>query len=371
MVALEEVLARDLPVRFQLARRTVVESECLDVHDLGEELRQAAECLGKGRRRHVGIDEDERPPGVDLDREEGQLGRVEVRLAVGPRRGAERAVEAVRPRVVGALQRLALALALRDLEAAVPADVHERLQLVFPCAGHHDGDQPGGRREERARFGELPRVPHVLPGAAEDPLLLETQDLRVRVPVERERGAAGERIAEVWVDANGHGPKSSRRVWWNVARRRADRRHSALVSPIPQLEGSMRRRRRTRQRSRTTDYRPIACRRGIVSRRDLPVARFEVVHDGGSVDVVPPQVVVVDVDRLLLQQPLGDLEIDRSPGSIGSHEERAAVDSDRSRPRSRFSCLWRHLGGLLIPRSLVRVQHGPLARLRLSPESED
>ena len=99
--------------------------------------------------------------------------------------------------------------AATQMETAVPADVHERLQLVFPCAGHHDGDQPGGRREERARFGELPRVPHVLPGAAEDPLLLETQDLRVRVPVERQRRAAGERIAELGVDVNGHGPKSS------------------------------------------------------------------------------------------------------------------------------------------------------------------
>jgi hypothetical protein len=40
-------------------------------------------------------------------------------------------------------------------------------------------------------------VPHVLPGAAENPLLLEPEEFRVGVPVERERGAARERIAEL------------------------------------------------------------------------------------------------------------------------------------------------------------------------------
>jgi len=111
--------------------------------------------------------------------------------------------------VVGALQRLALALALRDLEAAVPADVHERLQLVFAGAGNDDRHETCSAREERGRFRELPRVPHVLPGAAENPLLLEPEEFRVGVPVERERGAARERIAEPWVDADGHEAKSS------------------------------------------------------------------------------------------------------------------------------------------------------------------
>jgi hypothetical protein len=39
---------------------------------------------------------------------------------------------------------------------------------------------------------------------------------------------------------------------------------------------------------------------------------------------VLPHVVVVG--RLLFQQPLGDQEIDRGPGGIGSHEEGASVD---------------------------------------------
>jgi len=42
----------------------------------------------------------------------------------------------------------------------------------------------------------------------------------------------GQRIAEGCVDADGHPRKSSGRVWWNVAPRRADRRQ-ARVSPSP------------------------------------------------------------------------------------------------------------------------------------------
>ncbi len=118
---------------------------------------------------------------------EAELALREARLLVRARRGAQRAVEAVRPRVVRALERLALALALGDLEAAVAADVEKRAHLAVLRAGHDDRRAAGLRREERARLRKLPEVADVLPGRAEDALLLAAQDLRIRVPAVGER----------------------------------------------------------------------------------------------------------------------------------------------------------------------------------------
>ena len=58
--------------------------------------------------------------------------------------------------------------------------------------------------------------------------------------------------------------------------------------------------------------------------RDLPLARFEIVDEGGSVDIVLQHVVVVEC--LLFEHLLGNQEIDRAPGGVGSHEQRAPVD---------------------------------------------
>ena len=108
VVALEVVLAADLPVRVVLGRRAVVEAQRVEVDaGGGDELGQLAEVLGERRGAAVRVDEDERPPGVDRHRQEAELRLVEALLALGARRGAERAVEVVRPGVVGALQRLA------------------------------------------------------------------------------------------------------------------------------------------------------------------------------------------------------------------------------------------------------------------------
>ena len=103
---------------------------------------------------------------------------------------AQRAVEAVRPRVVRALERLAPARALGDGEAAMAADVHERTQHVVARACHDDRRAARVTGEVHARLRELPDVPGVLPRVAEDPLLLAAQDLGIRVPAVRERAAA-------------------------------------------------------------------------------------------------------------------------------------------------------------------------------------
>ncbi len=192
VVALEVVLDADLPVRLVLALRPLVEDERVDVDPaLGDEPRQVAQVLGEAAGRGVGIDEDERPPGVDRDGDEAERVPVESRLAVPAWCRAQRPVEVVRPRVVGALQRLAPADTVAEQVAAVPADVHERAERVVAAADEDDRDVAGPGRDERPRFGQVPGVADVLPGAPEDPLLLESGHRRVDVPVPGDRAAAG------------------------------------------------------------------------------------------------------------------------------------------------------------------------------------
>ena len=115
VVALEVVLDADLPVRLVLGLRPLMEDEPVDVDAaLRDDARQLAEVIGERLGVRVGVDEDERPPGVHGERHEAELRAVEARLRVGARRVPERAVEVVRPRVVGALQRLALPGRLAD-----------------------------------------------------------------------------------------------------------------------------------------------------------------------------------------------------------------------------------------------------------------
>ena len=127
VVALEVVLDRDLPVGAQLVRVAPAERERVDVEPVaGDDLREVAERGGERLGLGVGVDEDERPPGVDRDRQQAERVAVEAGLEVAARRGAQGAVEAVRPRVVRALQRPAPGRRRGDERAAVAADVDER-----------------------------------------------------------------------------------------------------------------------------------------------------------------------------------------------------------------------------------------------------
>ena len=109
VVALEVVLDADLPVRLVLGLRSLEEDERIDVDAaVGDDARKVAEVVGERLGVRVGIDEDEGPPRVDGERHEPELLAVEAGLRVGARRIPEGAVEVVRPRVVGALERLPL-----------------------------------------------------------------------------------------------------------------------------------------------------------------------------------------------------------------------------------------------------------------------
>src|ERR1700751_446821 len=126
VVALEEVLADDLPVRLGFGLPAGVVDERVDVEaKLGDLRRQRAEG---GRERPRGgrrVGEDERPPGADCHWQKAELLLREAGLLLAARGRAQPAVEAVRPFVVGALQRLRRALYLGDDVAPVAADVDE------------------------------------------------------------------------------------------------------------------------------------------------------------------------------------------------------------------------------------------------------
>ena len=65
VVALEEVLGDDLPVRVRSELDARVEHEAVDVEVAGEDRRQLAELLRERPRLRVGIDEEKRPPHGD------------------------------------------------------------------------------------------------------------------------------------------------------------------------------------------------------------------------------------------------------------------------------------------------------------------
>jgi hypothetical protein len=126
-------------------------------------MRHAVEELLERSGVGIGVDEDERSPGVELQCHEAELGRLDPAFALRARCGDQPSVEAVRPRVVRALEGLAAALPVADDRAPVPADVEERAERVLTVAHEHDRHVTDPRRRERARLGYLARVPDVLP----------------------------------------------------------------------------------------------------------------------------------------------------------------------------------------------------------------
>ncbi len=187
VVALEEVLAGDLPVRLETRLGAEAEHERVDVEQLGELRGHVTERVRERWCIGVRVDEDERAPRIDLDLHQAELGRLEAGLAVRPRRRAQRPVEVVRPRVVRALQRRARPRPRGNDVTPVPADVEEGAELSVSRARDHDGDLPRRGREEASVLRDLAGVTDVLPGAREDALVLAAKHLGVGVPAPRKR----------------------------------------------------------------------------------------------------------------------------------------------------------------------------------------
>src|SRR4029078_2979254 len=110
-----------LPVRRYFELRAKAELERIDVDDLRELRRHFAERFAERGRICVRVHEDQRARGVDGDLLQAELVGLEPRLTVRARCGAQLAVEAVRPRVVGALERASLSRAAGGDVAPVAA----------------------------------------------------------------------------------------------------------------------------------------------------------------------------------------------------------------------------------------------------------
>ena len=123
-----------------------------------------------------------------------EAGRVEVRQAFRERRVAQRAVEAVRPRVVRALQTAQPALGLGDeLRAAVPAGVQERAREAVLVADDDDAFSTGLDLEESSSFRHLLDVPGADPAASEEVGPLPLQDGGIGEGLAGQLGGALER----------------------------------------------------------------------------------------------------------------------------------------------------------------------------------
>jgi hypothetical protein len=184
VVALEVVLDSDLPVGGDRIRAALAEDEGVDVDPAAvQQLGHAPEGLFERSRLRVRVHEDKRPPLRHGGGHEAEPVSVERALSLGARRRSQAAVQVVRPGVVRALQRLPLASLGDDHGAAVAADVDERAQRSVTVAHDDDRDVSGTARRARAGLANPLGWPGVMPGVAEDLLLLGSEHVRRQVPL--------------------------------------------------------------------------------------------------------------------------------------------------------------------------------------------
>src|SRR5260221_8847160 len=105
-------------------------------------------------------------------------------IAVPKRDGVERAIGLVGPAVVAAAEGLDVALAIADdLGAAMAAAVIDNMHGTIRVPAHDDGLAADGRRQIVARLRHLAVMPDIDPGAPEDALHFQLEQLRVDIDV--------------------------------------------------------------------------------------------------------------------------------------------------------------------------------------------
>ena len=235
VVALEVVLDGDLPVALDLPVVAGMEAQAVELDSaLGDVAGERAQRVGQRTGLGIRVDEDERAPRLRSHRKHREAFLVEVGLAFGARRLPERAVEVVRPRVIRALERLAVAVALRDQVPPMAADVDEPAQDALPVAHDHDRNLPREAREVVAGALHPVGSPGVLPRAREDTLAFQPLDRRVGVPVGGKRRAGRESGSEVRLHAQSSTPSDPRPSLRRPRRtRRSPRRSGRPRASIP------------------------------------------------------------------------------------------------------------------------------------------
>ena len=124
--------------------------------------------LGEWARVRVEVHEHEAAPFLDGVGGETHGGGIEPSAGGHVGSGGQAAVEAIRPQVVGALDRSHAAVPVEDRCVAVLAHVRHRPERTVRAANHCDrfvGDRGG---DKVARFGKVGHMSDRQPGAFED-----------------------------------------------------------------------------------------------------------------------------------------------------------------------------------------------------------
>jgi len=146
----------------------------------------------------IEIDEDQRLPGIDLDRNQAVVFALEILHAVELGHALERAVEAVVPAMIGTMQDRRLSAGLsNDCCSVMPADVEKRAQHAVGPANRNDRLASYCRTHKLTRLFHLIDATDDLPSPAEHRLLLEIVDARVHIPGRRNGVGIGESSAVV------------------------------------------------------------------------------------------------------------------------------------------------------------------------------
>jgi hypothetical protein len=172
--ALVVVLEHDLPVGLDVDRRDVADPE-LRQPDPGQPQHVVLLVCQRFEQRSGllarEVHEDEALPHVDVHGPQRRARPVDL-VALDHRRGHERAVEGVAPRVVRTTQVAAhlAALPVAELRAAVPADVVEAAERVVLAAHQQDALLGDLDPPPRPRPWHPLRAADVHPVAEEDPV---------------------------------------------------------------------------------------------------------------------------------------------------------------------------------------------------------
>ena len=191
VVALEVVVGHDLPVGGLRAVGLVVDAHRLHPVAL-DPLPQSPKLLGERRGVDVEIHEQEAAEALDARREKTEPALVQALDRSGLRDADQISIEPVGPPVIAAADRLAaLAGAAQEPGAAVSADVAKRAEVPLPVSQHEHRLVAGARGEVAAGTGKLGDVARELPGALEDPFLLERSEIGIAVEARVEGGGHG------------------------------------------------------------------------------------------------------------------------------------------------------------------------------------
>ena len=182
VAAFEEVVDDCLPVGLDPVGQPVREGEALEIRRVGQHLLgQVSRLFGQWRGLRIEIDEDERTKLLYLHRHEAEVGLVEDFDLIRAARGAQPAVEAVGPGMIGAGDDSRAPFALQQFVAPMPADVVEGAQIPLGVAHREHALALDVRGQIAARLAQFLHMAEELPGAVEDRPAIQLEEPRLAI----------------------------------------------------------------------------------------------------------------------------------------------------------------------------------------------